>query len=141
MWLKSHLVNCVERLWWDIRSSVIVAPMACRARMLTCADNIGNLFSAVILDLCSTYIANPANENQYKIPLYIMIALPFVISIGVFTMLSESPVWLVLHNRLPEAMKALKWIYPYMTVDELEVELAKIQYTVEKELEAAEMVG
>lgn len=107
----------------------------------TCTDNIGNLFSAVILDLCTTYITDASDTNQYRIPLYIMCALPFILSIGIFTMLVESPAWLVMKNRLPQALQALKKFYPYMSVDELELELAKLQYTVEKESEEREMVS
>ncbi|OJJ50325.1 hypothetical protein ASPZODRAFT_58906, partial [Penicilliopsis zonata CBS 506.65] len=100
--------------------------------------NIGNLLSAVILDLCTKAITDPADTKQYKIPLYIMIALPVILSIGIFTMLVESPSWLVVKDDLAGARKSIQWIYPYMTPEEVEVELAKIRYTVEKECEQAE---
>lgn len=70
-----------------------------------------------------------------------MIALPVVISVGVFTILPESPAWLILKGKLPEAMNNVKRIYPYMDVNELELEMARLQYTVEKELEENQVVS
>ncbi|OJJ48053.1 hypothetical protein ASPZODRAFT_15498 [Penicilliopsis zonata CBS 506.65] len=139
IWLLSKVVMGIATGSIMASSATYVAEVSPRELRGGCLigyqffTNLGNLVAAIALDLSAKTWSDPSNPLQWKIPLYIMIALPVVMSAAAFVMLVESPSWLVIKNRLPDAMKSLQWIYPWMTTDDLELELAKLQYTVDKE--------
>ncbi|CAK7237015.1 hypothetical protein SCUCBS95973_009804, partial [Sporothrix curviconia] len=103
--------------------------------------NAGSLLSAVILEVSTARIPDVNNKLQYKIPLYAMIAMPFLLLIGVYTCLVESPAWLVIQDNHSKAKRSLRHIYPYMTEDEIEVELSKVVYMVQRERENHDMAA
>lgn len=63
-----------------------------------------------------------------------MITLPVIFSAGLL-FVPESPTWLVMKDRLPQAARSIGGIYPQHSEEEVEFELARQCYTVEKEME------
>ncbi|KAK4939037.1 hypothetical protein LTR10_020611 [Elasticomyces elasticus] len=87
--------------------------------------NLGNLIATIVAWAAQKRWPGPLDNKQYKVPLYIMLALPIYTQV-------ESPNWLHMHNQPTNAKKSLKFMYPYFLDEDLTLELAKIQYTLEK---------
>ncbi|KIV86711.1 hypothetical protein PV11_02309 [Exophiala sideris] len=93
--------------------------------------NLGNLIATIVAWAAQKRWPDPLDNKQYKVPLYIMLALPIV----------ESPNWLHMHNQPTNAKKSLKFMYPYFLDEDLTLELAKIQYTLEKSAAIVQATG
>ena len=70
-----------------------------------------------------------------------MLVLPVVIGGLILIFLVESPAWLVLKGRNDSARQALCKIYPHKDEAGIDLELARLQYTVEKESEIVALVS
>jgi hypothetical protein len=103
--------------------------------------NLGNLFSTLICYGSTKAYPDIDDERSWRIPLYAMIAIPVVILIAELIFLVESPYWLAMCDRMDQARKSIRFLYPYMTEDEIDIEVAKVRYTLEKEAEVAVIVS
>lgn len=56
-------------------------------------------------------------------------------------MLVESPQWLLMRGRAADARKSIRFMYPKVTEEEIDMTCAQLAYTLEKEAEEAELVS
>lgn len=114
-----------------------IAPREMRGVSLSAFNllaNLGNLISTLILYAAVQRWPSIDDERSWRIPLYIMIALPVIILAGEIVFAPESPYWYELKNKHDKARKSLRFMYPRHNDVALETELAKIAYTIEKEV-------
>lgn len=94
---------------------------------------MGNLFSVIISYGTEKRWPNPAENLSFRVPLYVCIALPFLIFLCEFMLLVETPSWLIMHNKHDKARKTMRWLYPKISEDELNLKLAELAYTIAME--------
>lgn len=133
-----------------------IAPREMRGVSLSAFNllaNFGNLISTLILYGAVKQWPSIDDERSWRIPLYIMIALPVISELilsneeyrvwpltmhtvlaGEIVFAPESPYWYELKNQHDKARKSLRFMYPRHDDAAIETELAKIAYTIEKEV-------
>jgi hypothetical protein len=81
------------------------------------------------------------DHRSFRIPLYIAVALPIITLILELCLLVESPYWLMMRGRVADARKSIRFMYPKVSEEEIEMTCAQLAYTLEKEAEEAELVS
>jgi hypothetical protein len=66
--------------------------------------------------------------------------LPVITLVLELFLLVESPYWLMMRGRVADARKAIRFMYPKVSEEEIEMTCAQLAYTLEKEAEEAQLV-
>lgn len=77
--------------------------------------------------------ANAFDDRGWKVPLYVGLAAPTVTLVAMALLMTESPYWLILKNRVDDAKRSLQKLHPNKSVAEIERMTHELQYTVLKE--------
>lgn len=87
-------------------------------------------FGSLIGTIVDNFTSKSADKNSYIIPLGLIFIVPAVLVTGMF-FIPESPRWLLQHDEVEKARKALVWLRPDQeTADK---EMGEIQHAVELE--------
>ncbi|CAK7227991.1 hypothetical protein SEUCBS140593_006763 [Sporothrix eucalyptigena] len=100
--------------------------------------NAGNLFSVLISYGTEKTWPSVTDDRSFRVPLYICIALPVLIFACEVFLVPESPSFLIMRRKHDQARKALRWMYPRLNEEEINLKVAEIAYTVMKESEIDE---
>ncbi|KAJ9114713.1 hypothetical protein QFC22_005589 [Naganishia vaughanmartiniae] len=119
-----------------------VSPREIRGIMLSFFNMaIGGLFATVVPWATTKAYPDVNDHRSFRIPLYIAVALPIMTLILQLFMLVESPQWLLMRGRTDDARKSIRFMYPKVSDEEIDMTLAQLAYTLEKEAEEAELVS
>lgn len=79
--------------------------------------------------------ADAFDNRGWKVPLYVGLAAPTITLVSMALLMSESPYWLILKNRVEDAKRSLQKLHPNKSGEEIERITHELQYTVLKERE------
>ncbi|KAJ9107001.1 hypothetical protein QFC19_002869 [Naganishia cerealis] len=118
-----------------------VSPREIRGIMLSFFNMaIGGLFATVVPWATTKAYPDVNDHRSFRIPLYIAVTLPVITLIAEFFLLVESPYWLMMRGRAADARKSIRFMYPKVSDEEIDMTVAQLAYTLEKEAEEAELV-
>ncbi|KAJ9117070.1 hypothetical protein QFC24_006529 [Naganishia onofrii] len=100
---------------------------------------IGGLFATVVPWATTKAYPGVDDHRSFRIPLYIAVALPVITLALELFMLVESPQWLLMRGRTADARKSIRFMYPMVSEEEIDMTCAQLAYTLEKEAEEAEL--
>ena len=114
-----------------------VAPARYRGAAIA-AFNTWTSLGALVGTVVDNFTASIAGRDCYIIPLSIIFVVPTLMGIGLF-FIPESPRYLMTHNKVEQARKALVWLRPHGS--DIEAEMAEIEATAAADRDNAKGTG
>ncbi|CAK7207177.1 hypothetical protein SEUCBS139899_009985, partial [Sporothrix eucalyptigena] len=120
-----------------------LAPRNARGAMISCfliISTCGDLISVVLCYVGQQVWPEADNKWAYRMPLLVCVCLPVIVLALQLFLLVESPAWLVMHGKMEQAKKSIRFMYPNRSHDERELIYAEYEYTLGQEAAKKELM-